>query len=74
MQSNYQTAKRHLKNAADLVKRTHPTDKPMIRQWINDTADAIVKDTINCPRWNISDAKREQYANWLHNYAGSLHP
>lgn len=70
----YQEAKQQLKNAADLVKSTHPNDKPMIRQWINDTADAIIKDTINCPSWDISEAKREQYRNWLSLYACKLHP
>lgn len=71
---NYQIAKQHLKNAADLIKQTNPNDKPAIRQYINDVADSIVKDTINCPSWNISESKREQYINWLSLYACKLHP
>lgn len=71
---NYQTAKQQLKNAADLIKTTKPTDKPMIRQYINDVADSIIKDTINCPSWDISEARREQYRNWLCLYACKLHP
>ena len=70
----YKQAKQQLKNAADLMKKTNPTDKPMIRMYINDVCDSIVKDIINCPSWNISDVKREQYINWLHDYACTLHP
>lgn len=72
--TNYQKCKQQLKNAADLIKQTNPTDKPMIRQYINDVADSIIKDTINCPSWNISEVKREQYRNNLSNYACKLHP
>lgn len=71
---NYQRTKQQLKNAADLIKQTNPTDKPMIRQYINDVCDSIIKDTINCPSWNISETKREQYRNWLCLYACELHP
>jgi hypothetical protein len=70
----YKTAKQHLKNAADLIKQTNPTDKPMIRMYINDVCDSIIKDTINCPSWNISDLKREQYTDWLQSYSCTLHP
>lgn len=72
--TQYQTAKQQLKNAADLVKASYPNDKPMCRQFINDTADAITKDIINCPSWDISEAKREQYREWLSLYACKLHP
>lgn len=71
---SYKAAKQQLKNAADLVKSNYPTDKTMCRQWINDTADAIQKDIINDPSWNISEAKREQYREWLSIYACKLHP
>ena len=70
----YREAKRQLKNAANEAKLSRPNDKPFIRQWINDTADAIIKDYINCPSWNISENKREQYRNWLNLYACKLHP
>jgi hypothetical protein len=70
----YKIAKQYLKNAADLIKQTNPKDRPMIRMHINDVCDSIIKDTINCPSWNISDLKREQYADWLHSYACTLHP
>lgn len=71
---NYQIAKQQLKDAAQLVKSTHADDRAMCRTWINDTADSIIKDIINCPRWDISEAKREQYRNWLSLYACKLHP
>ena len=44
--TNYQKAKQQLKNAANLIKQTNPTDKPMVRQYINDVADSIIKDII----------------------------
>ena len=72
--TRYQQAKQQLKNAAMLAKQSQPNDKPFIRQWINDTADAIVKDIINCPSWDISELKREQYRQWLSLYACKLHP
>jgi hypothetical protein len=70
----YQRAKEQLKNAADLIKETRPNDKPMIRQYVNDVADSITKDMINCLSWNITEAKRDQYRNWLSLYACRLHP
>jgi len=69
--TKYQQCKQQLKNASVLYKST---DKPARREYINNVCDSIVKDTINCPSWNISDIKREQYTNWLHNYACKLHP
>jgi len=68
----YKRAKEYLYNAAMLIKE-QTDDKPMIRQYINDVCDSIVKDTINCPSFDVSDKKREQYANWLHGYAATLH-
>lgn len=70
---NYQTSKKQLKNAAVLIKST-TNDKPLIREYINNVADSIIKDTINCPSWDITEAKREQYRNWLSLYACKLHP
>lgn len=70
---NYQNLKMQLKNAADLIKST-TNDKPAIREYINNVADSIIKDAINCPSWDITEAKREQYRNWLSLYACKLHP
>jgi hypothetical protein len=72
--SVYQQAKTHLKNASVLYKNSYKGDKPAIRQAINNTLDSIIKDTINCPRLRVSEAKREQYRNWLSDYACTLHP
>ena len=71
--NTYQITKQQLKNGADLIKST-TDDKPAIRTYINNLADSIIKDTINCPSLGISEAKREQYRYWLSLYACKLHP
>ena len=76
MSTIYQNAKACLKEVADEAKRTTGnTDKPYIRQCINDTAD----DLINQFNWHamkekISEKKANQYSNWLSGYACNLHP
>lgn len=72
--NTYQKCKTWLKNSAELAKQSYKNDNPAIRQHINDVADSIIKDTINCPSWDISEAKREQYRQWLSLYACKLHP
>lgn len=62
--TQYQTAKQALKGAAHYAKRRHQTDKPAIRQVINDTADFLCKD------YNLSEYQRDL----LSNYACKLHP
>ena len=62
--TQYQTAKAMLKSVALEAKANHRTDKPMIRQIINDTADSICKDM------QLS----EYHINLLSNYACKLHP
>lgn len=42
----YKRAKEQLKNAADLIKSTNPSDKPMIRMYINDVCDSIVNNIL----------------------------
>ena len=41
--SNYQQAKNALKNVANRLKENHPTDKPMIRQGINDFTNYLLE-------------------------------
>lgn len=65
-ETNYQQAKRHLKDNADTAKSQFNDDKPMIRQIINDTADIICKDS----HYNLADYQKDL----LHNYACTLHP
>lgn len=62
--SIYQQAKGYLKEVAKAVKTAHPTDKPMIRQAINDHCDYL------CKNLKLSDYQRDL----LSNFAASLHP
>ena len=62
--TNYQTAKTMLKERAEYSKSQFPTDKPAIRQSINDYADSICRD------YNLSEYHRDL----LSNYACKLHP
>lgn len=62
--SNYQQAKRRLKNITVESKTLFNNDKPKIRMIINDSADYISKDL------NLSEHQR----NLLSNYACKLHP
>ena len=62
--SNYQIAKNELKNVANEAKRLHSTDKPLIRMYINDFADHLIKEL------NFSDYQ----TNLLSSYACKLHP
>ena len=64
METKYQLAKQALKAVAIQSKKDFPTDKPAIRQEINDMT-----------HWIISDMDLTEYqANLLHNYACKLHP
>lgn len=62
--TNYQQAKNELKEAARQAKNYYTSDKPAIRQIINDTADSI------CKSMNLSEYQRDL----LSNYACTLHP
>lgn len=62
--SKYQQAKISLKNVSIRLKENYSTDKPLIRQGINDFANYLFRD------YNLSDYQR----NLLSNYACSLHP
>lgn len=60
----YQQAKQSLKETAKQAKIDYPTDKPAVRQIINDTADSLCKDL------RLSEYQR----NLLANYSCKLHP
>jgi hypothetical protein len=64
MMTNYQRAKDMLRAHSEWAKAQFRSDKPAIRQVINDYADAICKDM------NLSEYKRDL----LSNYACKLHP
>jgi hypothetical protein len=61
----YQKAKIVLQETAKMAKSQFPTDKPAIRQIINDSADDICRNY-----YNLTDYEQ----NLLHNYACTLHP
>tara|TARA_R110000822_G_scaffold107427_6_gene236112 strand:+ start:603 stop:800 length:198 start_codon:yes stop_codon:yes gene_type:complete len=62
--TNYQKAKNNLKETSLMAKNQFPTDKPMIRQIINDSTHNI------CSLYDLS----EQRQSLLHDYACTLHP
>ena len=64
MKTTYQTAKTELKREAKGAKEWFKTDKPAIRQAINDHADFL------CKSYQLPEYKR----NLLSNYACKLHP
>ena len=64
MKSNYQYAKKDLKLISKWAKSKFPTDKPAIRQIINDNTCAL------CIDYDLSKYQKSL----LHNYACTLHP
>jgi hypothetical protein len=62
--TNYQKAKRNLKDVSDIAKSQFSNDKPMIRQIINESV-----------HYQASEYKLTEYQiNLLSNYACKLHP
>jgi len=66
----YHEAKAALKEFAWREKRVLKSDKPAIRQGINDYADSLCKDFPH----SLSDSRRAQFTQWLQSYACTLHP
>jgi hypothetical protein len=62
--TKYQEAKNMLRSHAEYVKVQFRSDKPAIRQSINDYTDSICKD------FNLTNYQRDL----LSNYACKLHP
>lgn len=62
--TNYQAAKKLLKERADFIKKENPTDKPLQREVINNHLDYL------CREYQFSEHK----TNLLANYACTLHP
>jgi hypothetical protein len=63
MATQYQQAKKELKEVSQWVKREF-NDNPQIRQTINDETHHI------CKEYDLSEKKQSM----LHNYACTLHP
>jgi hypothetical protein len=66
----YQTAKIYLRNTAQETKQRNPTDIPMQRQVINDTADQLIRELSR----TRTSAKGQQLSSFLSSYACKLHP
>jgi hypothetical protein len=62
--TNYQQAKQQLKEIAKIAKQEKPTDKPYIRQSINDSSYFIGKEL------HLTEYQKDL----LSNYACKLHP
>lgn len=62
--TNYQNAKRLLKERATFIKKEYPKDKPLQREVINNHLDWL------CKNYQFSDYQRDL----LSNYACKLHP
>ena len=62
--TDYQEAKEKTRCHAEWVKVHHRTDKPLIRQSINDYADSISRE------YDLSEYQK----NLLSNYVCKLHP
>lgn len=62
--TNYQNAKKMLKERADFIKKENPKDKPLQREVINNHLDWL------CRNYNFDSHK----SNLLANYACKLHP
>ena len=62
--SNYQKAKNSLKTTSKMAKSQFKTDKPMIRQIINDSVHFLSIE------YDLTEPKRDLLAN----YACTLHP
>lgn len=62
--SEYQYAKKLLKERADFIKKEYPSDKPLQRMVINDYCDWL------CRNYSFSEYK----CNLLSNYACKLQP
>ena len=64
MRTSYRFAKENLKSISQRAKIKFPTDKPAIRQIINDNTHAL------CIDYDLSKYKQSL----LHDYACTLHP
>lgn len=65
----------YLKEAKKEAMEQNATDKPFIRQYLNDTADQICRDLhyMNMKE-DISDRRLETLQNFAHEYAADLQP
>lgn len=68
--SHYNDAKEALIYFSKEVKKTLKSDRPGIRQSINDYCDLLLKSMPS----SISDKQKDLYISWLSSKAADLHP
>lgn len=72
---NKKEIKNYLNEIKDDAVKQNPTDKPFIRQYLNDTADSIcsyleyIKN-----KQEITEKRMRQLQEFAHDYAANLHP
>lgn len=71
--------KKEIKNYLNEIKneavKQNPTDKPFIRQYLNDTADSVCRylQYLN-NKQEITEKRMKQLQEFAHDYAANLHP
>jgi hypothetical protein len=71
----YQNSKQLLISIAKEAKRLNGNDKPMIREIINNNADAIRRQiNFYAMKETISEKQAAMYCNWIDALACNLHP
>lgn len=72
---NKKEIKNYLNEIKDDAVKQNPTDKPFIRQYLNDTADSICRylEYINM-KDEITEKRMRQLQEFAHDYAADLHP
>jgi len=66
----YHNLKKEVKNYADGLHQQHPTDKPLIRECLNNVLDGFIRNDLEkCELKEILSKERVAlYTEWLTNY------
>jgi len=68
---NKNEIKIYLNEIKDYAVKQNPTDKPFIRQYLNDTADDLCR---NIADYGFSNKRMIELQNFTHEYVAKLHP
>lgn len=72
---NKKEIKNYLNEIKDDAVKQNPTDKPFIRQYLNDTADSICSYLeYSKNKQEITEKRMRQLQEFAHDYAANLHP
>jgi len=72
---NKNEIKNYLNEIKDEAVKQNPTDKPFIRQYLNDTADDLCRNIADYGlKELISNKRMIELQNFAHEYAAKLHP